>query len=208
METIFSSDMHRRLASPLRSLAIGLLLLAVAAPRVRATEPVVPLADDPTCTAADRTFMNAANARAAGASGHGNSSYGAVLVKNGKIILEFEACSTTASDPTQHAETGLISLASRTLGKDAFKDAILYTSTEPCIMCCGAIRAAGLKEFVYGVTALQVTRLRGAKVPANPLECREVFARGATASNVVIRGPLMEAEGLVIHAVHLSRVAK
>jgi tRNA(Arg) A34 adenosine deaminase TadA len=185
---------------------MGILTAATAA--MAANAPVTPLPDDPACTPADRLFMNRANELAAAASAHGNGSYGAVLVKNGKIILEFEACSTTASDPTQHAETGLIALASRTLGRGVFDGAILYTSTEPCIMCCGAIRAGGLKAFVYGTTAIQVTRLRGAQVPANPLECREIFARGTQAAQTVIRGPLMEAEGLAIHAVHLSRVAR
>lgn len=191
----------------LRAAAITGILLA--APAVRADAmPVMPLGDDPACTEVDRTFMRRANELAAAASGHGNGSYGAILVKEGRIIGEFEACSTTASDPTQHAETGLIALASRTLGLEALKGAILYTSTEPCIMCCGAIRAAGIREFVYGVTALQVTRLRGARVPANPLQCREVFARGASSAATVIRGPLMEAEGLAVHAVHLSRTAR
>jgi len=167
----------------------------------------VPLPDDPACTAADRGFMRRANELAAAASAHGNGAYGAILVKDGRIIAEFEACSTTASDPTQHAETGLIALVSRTLGPAAFKDAILYTSTEPCIMCCGAIRAAGLREFVFGVTALQVNRLRGTKVPEDPLQCREVFSR-AGSQPVAIRGPLAEDEGLVVHAVAYSRVVR
>jgi tRNA(Arg) A34 adenosine deaminase TadA len=184
----------------------GILITATATAATSA--PITPLPDDPACTEIDRPFMNRANELAAAASAHGNGSYGAVLVKNGKIILEFEACSTTVSDPTQHAETGLIALASRTLGPKVFEGAILYTSTEPCIMCCGAIRAGGIKEFVYGTTAIQVTRLRGAKVPANPLECREIFARGTQSATTVIRGPLMEAEGLAIHAVHLSRIAR
>lgn len=172
------------------------------------TAPFMPLPDDPACTATDRKFMQRANELAAGASGHGNGSYGAILVKDGKIIGEFEACSTTASDPTMHAETGLIALSSKTLGLDALKGSVLYTSTEPCIMCCGAIRNAGIREFVYGVTAIQVTRLRGAKVPDQPLQCREVFARGASATITVIRGPLMEAEGLAVHAVSLARTAR
>jgi len=184
-----------------------LLFLTLATSSVMAAS-VTPLPDDPACTAVDRRFMLRANELAAGASGHGNGSYGAILVKDGKIIGEFEACSSTASDPTMHAETGLIALASRTLGLEALQGSILYTSTEPCIMCCGAIRNAGIREFVYGVTAIQVTRLRGGKVPENPLQCREVFSRGSQTTTTVIRGPLMEAEGLVVHAVHLSRTVR
>jgi len=183
-----------------------LLAFAFTALAVHASAPgVTPLPDDPACTAADRGFMHRANELAAAASAHGNGSYGAVLVKDGRVTFEFEACSTTASDPTMHAETGLIALASRTGGPEVFAGAILYTSTEPCIMCCGAIRAAGLKAFVYGVTGTQVARLRGARVPDRPLQCREVFARDPRTADTVIRGPLMEAEGLAIHAVHLSR---
>lgn len=177
-------------------------------PLAAQTAPFMPLPDDQACTQADRKFMQRANELAAGASGHGNGSYGAILVKDGRIIGEFEACSTTASDPTMHAETGLVALSSKTLGLEALKGSILYTSTEPCIMCCGAIRNAGIREFVYGVTAIQVTRLRGAKVPDKPLQCREVFARGSSTAVTVIRGPLLEAEGLAVHAVSLARTAR
>lgn len=185
---------------------LGCLALLVASSAFAAA-PVTPLPDDPACTEIDRKFMIRANELAAGASGHGNGAYGAILVKDGKIIGEFEACSTTASDPTMHAETGLIALTSKALGLEALGGSILYTSTEPCIMCCGVIRASGIREFVYGVTAIQVSRLRGAKLPDNPLQCREVFARAQTVPTV-IRGPLMEAEGLVVHAVALSRTVR
>ncbi|MES2694252.1 MAG: nucleoside deaminase [Verrucomicrobiota bacterium] len=176
-------------------------LLFAAAPA-----PVSPLPDDASCTAADRQFMLRAVELAAAAYGHGNGAYGAVLVKDGKIIMEFEAQSTSSRDVTKHAETGLISAASRKFGRDALAGTILYTSTEPCIMCCGAIRSAGIKEFIYGTTGLQVARLRGTKLPENPLQCREVFERGASA-DTKIRGPLLEAEGLAVHAVGLSRQA-
>jgi tRNA(Arg) A34 adenosine deaminase TadA len=139
---------------------------------------------------------------AASAGAKGNSTYGALLVKGGAVLMEFENDARTSGDVTHHAETGLISVASRKFGRDALAGTILYTSTEPCIMCCGSIRAAGITTFVYGTTAAQVTRLRGNPVSANPLECREVFARTGR-TEVVIRGPLMEAEGLAVHAARL-----
>ena len=107
--------------------------------------------------------------------------------------------SRMTGDATHHAETGLISLASRKFGRETVAASVLYTSTEPCIMCCGAIRAAGIKKFYYGTTAIQVTRLRGAKVPETPLQCREVFARIGS-PDVAIYGPLLEADGLKVHA--------
>ncbi|HEX2853512.1 MAG TPA: nucleoside deaminase [Opitutaceae bacterium] len=170
-----------------------------------ATAPAVaPLPDDPSCTAEDRKFMARAAELASSAVAHGNSAYGALLVKDGKILIEGENDATTSRDITHHAETGLLSVASVKYGRAFLADCILYTSTEPCIMCCGSIRAAGLKKFVYGVTATQVSRLRGRPVPANPLECREVYERTGS-SDVTILGPLMEAEGLAIHAAAAAR---
>ena len=65
-------------------------------------------------------------------------------------------------------------------------------------MCCGAIRWAGVHKVVYGVTALQLTRVIGLPDGPHPLEVREVFAR--TDPGITVIGPLREAEGLAIHA--------
>lgn len=193
-----------------RAISLPCLLLGFAAMingAHAATANVAPLADDPTCTAEDRKFMARAYELAAIASANGNGAYGALIVKDGKILMEFSNNARTSGNVTHHAETGLVSLTSVRLGVTSMTGCTFYTSTEPCIMCCGAISAAGLKKFVYGTSAWQVTRLRGGTVPANPLECREVFARRSR-NDVVILGPLMEAEGLAVHAVHLARVAK
>ena len=165
---------------------------------------VTPLPDDPACTAEDRKFMARAIELAAAATAKGNSAYGAVLVKDGQILMEFSNDALTSRDVTHHAETGLISFASRKFDKATLAASTLYTSTEPCIMCCGSIRNAGIKKFVYGVTAIQVSALRGRSALPNPLQCREVYTRmGAT--DVTILGPLLEAEGLAVHAVAFSK---
>lgn len=67
-------------------------------------------------------------------------------------------------------------------------------------MCCGAIRWAGVPKVVYGVTALQLTRVIGLPDGPHPLEVREVFAR--TEPTVKIVGPVGEAAGLAIHAAY------
>lgn len=177
--------------------------LLAAAWLVAAADPLTPLPDDPAATATDRAYITRTIELAAAAAGHGNTAYGALLVKDGKVLMEFENEATTTRDVTKHAETGLLSAASRKFGREALAGAVLYTSTEPCVMCCGAIRAAGIKEFVYGTTALQVSRLRGTKLPAQPLACREIFTRAST-TDTVIRGPVLEAEGLSVHAVALA----
>jgi tRNA(Arg) A34 adenosine deaminase TadA len=126
-------------------------------------------------------------------------------VKDGKIIFEYENTIYTTHDLTQHAETGLIGKATQRFDAATLGQCTLYASTEPCIMCCGAIRWAGIRRVVYGVTATQLMKVvenvlppaPGALRVTQPLECREVFAR--TEPAITVRGPLMEAEGLAIH---------
>ena len=142
---------------------------------------------------------------ASSAVAHGNHPFSALLVKDGKIIFEYENTIYTTHDLTQHAETGLIGKATQKFDPATLAQCTLYASTEPCIMCCGAIRWAGIKRVVYGVTATQLMKVvytvlppaPGAVSVLQPLECREIFAR--TEPSITVRGPLLEAEGLAIH---------
>ena len=92
---------------------------------------------------------------------------------------------------------------SRKYGVAIFEGAVLYTSEEPCIMCCGAVRSAGLRTFVYGTTGAQAKRISGRPLPDRLLECREVYAR--LEYPIAIRGPLLEKEGLALLVEHHER---
>ena len=128
---------------------------------------------------------------------HGGEPFGAVLVKDGKIIAEYSNCENATGDVTKHAETGLISAFSPKIPRATFAASTLYTSSEPCTMCCGSIRFAGIGRVVYGTTELQFLRVMGIPLDPHPLTCREVFERTSPGTKVL--GPLMEAEGLKIH---------
>ena len=156
-----------------------------------------PLPDDPACTPEDRMFMARAYDAAKQAVERGSRPFGAVLVKDGKVIAEFSNCELTTGDVTKHAETGLISTFSPRIDRATFAASTLYTSSEPCTMCCGAIRFAGIGRVVYGVTETQFLRIIGEPVSEHPLDSKEVFAR--TAPEVKVLGPLMEEEGLALH---------
>jgi tRNA(Arg) A34 adenosine deaminase TadA len=177
----------------------GLAALLLSAVAVQAKFPA-PLPDDPACTAADRVYMERAYELARLAVTHGGAPFGAVLVKDGRILAEYSNSEYVTHDVTKHAETGLISAFSPKIDRATFARSTLYTSSEPCTMCCGAIRFAGIGRVVYGTTELQFLRVMGVPLDANPLACREVFAR--TAPKTVVLGPLMEAEGLIIHEEH------
>jgi tRNA(Arg) A34 adenosine deaminase TadA len=162
----------------------------------RADNPV-PLPDDPACTAADRVFMERAYELARYATTHGGAPFGAVLVNDGKVIAEFSNCEYLTGDVTKHAETGLISAYSPKISRATFAKSTLYTSSEPCTMCCGSIRFARIGKVVYGTSELQFLRVLGVPTGGDPLESKEVFRR--TSPSTTVLGPLMEKEGLEIH---------
>jgi len=169
-----------------------------------AAEPTVPPApDDPACTVDDRKFMLRAFELARESFHRGDRGIGAVLVKDGKIICEYSNSIVTDSDLTLHGETGLISRASRVLPKSAWEGTTLYTSLEPCIMCCGSIHSAGIKEVVYGGTTRQ---LSGPLWGPERLRIREIYERNGW--DIKVRGPLMDAEQFKIKAEMAALAAK
>lgn len=84
-------------------------------------------------------------------SGHGGP-FGAVIVKNGKIIATGVNSVTTSNDPTAHAEVMAIRNACATLGTFQLEDCVIYTSCEPCPMCLGAIYWARPSQVFYANT--------------------------------------------------------
>src|SRR5579863_9829773 len=79
--------------------------------------------------------------------------FGAVIVRDGKIIAEGSNEVTSTNDPTAHAEVLAIRRACETLGMFELKDCELYTSCEPCPMCLGAIYWARLSRIYFASTA-------------------------------------------------------
>src|SRR5690606_38467526 len=80
---------------------------------------------------------------------HGNEPFGAVLVKDGEIVLRAENSVFSGHDMTNHAEMNLVKLAAQHFGAEALADCTLYSSTEPCAMCAGAIYWSGIGRLVY-----------------------------------------------------------
>jgi tRNA(adenine34) deaminase len=79
----------------------------------------------------------------------GNSSVGALIVKNDKIISEAEEAVKTKNDISCHAEMEAIRKAVKNLHANDLSGCTLYTTHEPCIMCSYAIRYHKIKEVVY-----------------------------------------------------------
>jgi guanine deaminase len=69
----------------------------------------------------------------------GGGPFGAVIVKDGKVIAEAANGVTRNNDPTAHAEIVAIREAGRKLNDFNLSGCVIYTSCEPCPMCLGAI---------------------------------------------------------------------
>lgn len=75
--------------------------------------------------------------------------FGAVVVKDNKIIAEGFNSVTSLNDPTAHAEIIAIREACKKLKSFQLDDCVIYTSCEPCPMCLGAIYWARPKKVFF-----------------------------------------------------------
>ena len=80
----------------------------------------------------------------------GNVAVGSILVAPERVVARGRNLVTSTSDPTAHAETVALRQAGEQLGHTDFSNLTLYTTFEPCPMCCGAILASGVHTLVMG----------------------------------------------------------
>ena len=79
--------------------------------------------------------------------------FGAVIVRDGRIVGEGANSVTTTNDPTAHGEVNAIRAAASTLGTFDLAGCDLYTSCEPCPMCLAAAYWAHIRAIYYGASA-------------------------------------------------------
>jgi guanine deaminase len=78
--------------------------------------------------------------------------FGAVIVRNGKIIAKGHNLVIKTNDPTAHAEIVALRRASAKLKRFDLSDCEIYSSCEPCPMCFSAIHWAKMKKLYFGCT--------------------------------------------------------
>lgn len=81
---------------------------------------------------------------------NGGGPFGALIVKDGKIVAEGSNCVTLNNDPTAHAEVTTIRKACTALNTFDLSGCEIYTSCEPCPMCLSAIYWARIERIYYG----------------------------------------------------------
>ena len=135
------------------------------------------------------TALRRADTVARRAMAMGRHPFGAVLVApDGDTVLAEQG----NIDTVNHAESTLARTAAANYSGSYLAQCTLVTTFEPCAMCAGTIYWAGIGRVVYGAEETALLALTGDH-PENPtlsLPCRDVFARGQRAVEVV--GPVPE----------------
>lgn len=107
----------------------------------------------------DPSFLNRAVALALENVRSGNGGpFGAVIVKDGRIIAEGANSVIPTLDPTAHAEVVAIRRACEALGAFHIPGCELYTSCEPCPMCLGAVYWAHIDRVYFAVTKAEAAK--------------------------------------------------
>lgn len=75
--------------------------------------------------------------------------FGAVLVKDDKVIAKAVNEVDATCDPSAHAEMQAIRQASKSLGTTDLSGAVVYASGYPCPMCLSAMFLAGIRQVYY-----------------------------------------------------------
>ena len=109
----------------------------------------------------DETFTRRAIELSALAVEHGNEPFGAVLVKDGEIVCTNENQIYSATDPTFHAEAGLLRRFCAETHVTDLSEYTLYSSCEPCFMCSGALVWTKLGRLVYAASNEDLSQILG-----------------------------------------------
>lgn len=84
--------------------------------------------------------------------------FGAIVVKDNRVVGRGTNLVTSRNDPTAHAEITAIRKACRALGRFALDGCELYSTCEPCPMCWGAIYWARLDRVYYAANRQDAAR--------------------------------------------------
>jgi tRNA(adenine34) deaminase len=107
-------------------------------------------------SADDERFMRAALDEAR----QGDAPFGAVIVRDGQILVRARNLGRTNGDPTAHGEMMAIRRGLVEHGSTALRGSTLYTTGEPCAMCMGAILWCRFGRLVFAASVQQLASTR------------------------------------------------
>lgn len=106
-------------------------------------------------------YMRLALEEARKGKAEGNVAVGSVIVQGDTVLARGRNLVNSTFDPTAHAETVAIREAGIALQQVDFAGCTLYTTFEPCPMCCGAILVSGISTLVMGARPTPAERRWG-----------------------------------------------
>ena len=150
------------------------------------------MTDSPDFDAFDhQSHMTRALELAREAMDRGDEPFGSVLVRDDEIIMVESNRIVTEDDLRRHPELHLAYRAVRTLEAEERAKTVMYTSTAPCMMCCGGMRTAGFGRVVYSVSGADLAAFAGEA----PAYSSAQLLDGVTE----VVGPVLHEEGRRIH---------
>ena len=121
----------------------------------------------------------------------GDGPFGSVLVRDDTIVARASNRVVTENDLRRHPELDLAVRAYREFDADERAETVMYTSTEPCPMCAGGLRYAGLGRVVYSVGADEIVDYTGGEPSVRAAEILDGITE--------LVGPVENEAGRAVH---------
>eukprot|EP00029_Vermamoeba_vermiformis_P011785 TRINITY_DN6585_c0_g1_i1.p1 TRINITY_DN6585_c0_g1~~TRINITY_DN6585_c0_g1_i1.p1 ORF type:complete len:197 (+),score=1.60 TRINITY_DN6585_c0_g1_i1:25-615(+) len=126
-----------------------------------------------------------------------NYPFGALLAnQHGEIMVMAKNTAKEINDCTRHSCLNLVSKASQKISQRQLNEATLYSSTEPCVMCAGAIMLAGIRRVVFACSAKEFHKVAHRTPPL--MTFAEICDKSGYKIEII--GPVFEEEAVAIHS--------
>ena len=104
----------------------------------------------------------------------GDAPYGAVIVKDNRVVAVAHNTVKRDSDPSAHAEINAIRILTKKLNNPSLEGYTIYTTGEPCPMCATACVWTGISKIVYGASIKDLVAFKQSQID---IDCEEVIAK-------------------------------
>ncbi len=144
-------------------------------------------------SSADLAFMRLAIEQAKEGVRHGQSPFGAVVVKDGEVVCAVHNVVWATTDSTAHAEVHALREACRRLGTIDLSGCTLYSSTEPCPMCFAATHWAQCDRIVFGTSIADADQAGFRELPISNEQMKALGGATVEVEGGVLRDEAQEA---------------
>lgn len=106
----------------------------------------------------------------------GDAPYGAIIVKDNRVVAAAHNTVQRDSDPSAHAEMNAIRQLTKKLKNPLLEEYIIYTTGEPCPMCAAACVWTSISEIVCAVSIKDLTAINQSQID---IACEEIVAKSS-----------------------------